>query len=172
MKTPHLQSKTAAALLVVVVILAAGGILAGHLLTPKPYLKPEVAKQLSYGAFFPSGAGQAEVDRKSVTYNPANQVLTYSVKTTDQTVVSINEQPTPPSFVDVPEAFNKLVSSLNPYSSFDTINGTVHLTMPPQLAGSQSAVLNTKGTLLFVRPAHNLSEDAWRQLFNSLQIVR
>ncbi len=172
MKTPHIRLKTTVIVVIGVVILSASGVLLVHQLTPKPYLKPEIAKQISYGAFFPSGVGQAQVDRKSVTYNSANQVLTYSVKTTSGTVVSINEQPTPPSFVDVPEAFAKLVSSLNPYSSFDSLNGTVHLTMPPQLAGSQSAVLNTKGTLLFVRPASNLSEDAWRQLFNSLQIVR
>jgi hypothetical protein len=72
--------------------------------------------------------------------------------------------------VDIPAAYTKLLSSLNQFDSFDSPNGTVALTHPKELNGAESAVMNAKGTLLFVRPNGNVSSDDWRRLFNNLHV--
>jgi len=33
-------------------------------------------------------------------------------------------------------------------------------------------VMSTKGTLMFVKPERDLSDDQWRKLFNSLEITK
>lgn len=88
------------------------------------------------------------------------------------TQLTITQQATPSVFSDVPQYFPTLITRLNEYSSFGSIYGTVHLTKPKELNGQQQAVLNTSGTLMFVHPSHNLSDDTWRRFFNGLQVVK
>jgi len=68
--------------------------------------------------------------------------------------------------------YDKVVTSMNGYGKFDCDSGTVHLTRPKDLAGKQAAVMNAKGTLMFVKPASDLSEDQWRKLFNGLEVIK
>jgi hypothetical protein len=84
----------------------------------------------------------------------------------------LSEQPTPDSFTDVPQVYDKVVDSMQEYQKFDVDVGTVHLTRPPSLNGKQAAVLNTKGTLLFAKPDKDLSEDQWRRFFNSFVVEK
>lgn len=135
----------------------------------RPALPSAVAEQLSFGVYFPTTKTTiARVDKHTISYQASSGLLGYTATLTDGTTVSVNQQATPESFVDIPQAYEKLVSSLQPYSSFDSINGKVSLTHPKELQGGQSAVMNAKGTLLFARPSKSLTNDQWRQLFNGL----
>ena len=137
--------------------------------TDKPTLPSSVAHQLSFGVYFPaSKIKDVSIDKRSISYQANGGRLSYRAQLTDGTTIDVNQQATPESFVDIPQAYDKLVASLQPYTSFDSINGKVSLTYPKELKGSQSAVMNAKGTLLFARPSKSLSDEQWRQLFNGL----
>lgn len=133
--------------------------------------KATMAK-VTYGVFEPQKDKVLQVDKDSVEFDEKNKIITYSAVTNDQTKLIFSEQPTPESFVDVPQAFDKLISSLQGYTSFDSVNGKVNLTHPKELKGQQAAVLNNKGTLMFIRATGNVSDDTWRQIFNNLDVVK
>lgn len=135
----------------------------------QPDLPSTVAKQLSFGVYFPATkTSLASIKQGTVQYQSNGGLFSYIATLKDGTTVSVNQQATPESFVDIPQAYDKLVSSLQPYNSFDSINGRVSLTHPKELKGSQSAIMNAKGTLLFAQPSKPLSNEQWRQLFNGL----
>jgi hypothetical protein len=138
------------------------------LLAPKNPIPGPIRKQLTTTLLVPNGS--AVVDRLSATYNSKEKLLIYSVAFAGTKLV-VSEQPTPESFVDVPQVYLKVLEGLNNYQSFDVNVGTVHLTQPKELQGKQAAILNTKGTLMFVKPAKNLTDDQWRQYFNHILVA-
>ena len=158
-----------ASLVLVVVGIAIIGGLGYQRAASQPALPANISKQLSFGVYFPTAnTAVATINKRSINYQASGGLLSYTAQLTDGTTVSVNQQATPESFVDIPQAYDKLVASLQPYTSFDSINGRVSLTYPKELKGSQSAVMNAKGTLLFARPSKSLSDKQWRQLFNGL----
>jgi hypothetical protein len=84
----------------------------------------------------------------------------------------ITEQNTPDPFNDIPQYYPTLLGKLNEYSEIQTSIGTVALTHPTELKGGQSAVSNTHGTLMFVRPQNNLSDSQWKNFFNSIDVIK
>lgn len=151
---------TAIGLLVIIVML----------LGPKPPVPAEIKRAVTSTLLVPK-ARDVAVNRESMKYDSQLTLLTYSaIAYGVKTVVS--QQPTPESFIDIPQVYDKVVASMNEYKKFDTDSGTVHLTRPKDLGGKQAAVMNTKGTLMFVKPERDLSEDQWRKLFNNLEIIK
>lgn len=151
---------TAVGLVVIVVML----------LGPKPPVPAEIKRAVTSTILVPQ-ARNVTVARESMKYDPQLKLLTYSaVAYGIKTIVS--QQPTPESFIDIPQVYDKVVASMNEYKKFDTDSGTVHLTRPKDLGGKQAAVMNAKGTLTFVKPERDLSEDQWRKLFNNLAVVK
>ena len=153
-----LGALVAAGLVVIVVMLV----------LPKPPIPGSLKQQLTSTLIVPSHK-QATIDRSSAKYDGSLKVLSFTVGTAGHKLV-MAEQPTPDQFVDVPQAFQKVLENMNEYDSFDSVMGTVHLTKPQSLHGGQTAVLNAKGTLLFATPAANLSTDQWRRFFNSFTV--
>ncbi len=86
--------------------------------------------------------------------------------------MTITEQATPSGFTDIPQAYDKFINSLSGYFSFGSVNGTVNLVRPHNLNGEQAAVINDKGTLMFIHPMQDLPPDVWRQLFNNLTVIK
>jgi hypothetical protein len=120
---------------------------------------------------YPDSQSPATVKTGSIKYDAGTQVLTYIIA--DAGVpITISEQSTPQAFIDIPQSYATLINSLNNYASFDSLQGTVALTYPKELNGQQSAVMNTKGTLMFAHPTNgSLSENQWKNLFNSLEVI-
>lgn len=139
-------------------------------LHPASPVPDTIKKQLTSTLLLPR-SGTVTISRPSVKYEPKQKLLSYTV-TYAGTELVLSEQPTPESFVDIPQVYKKVVDEMNNYSSFDADIGTIHLTMPKTLQGKQAAVLNTKGTLLFAKTTHNLSNDQWRLFFNQFQVER
>ncbi len=129
-----------------------------------------VRKQISFLVFAPGDP--YEVDPKSVSYDDKAKVLYFKAQAGSGAVLNFNEQATPDSFVDVPEVYSKLTEKLQEYKTLDTAAGRVSLTHPVELKGKQTAVVLSQGTMIFVRPDKDLSEDDWRELFNHLVIIK
>jgi len=152
---------------------AAGGILvAGTVVTimfvlPREPIPNSIREQLTSPLLLPRAA-QANIDRSSVKYNSDDKLLTYRV-TYRGSLLLVSEQPTPEQLVDIPAAYDKVVENMNQYSSFVVSAGTVHLTRPKDAGGVQVAVMNAKGTLMFVKSDRDLSNDDWRRLFVSFE---
>ena len=160
--------RLASVALIIIGVAVIGG-LGYYRAASQPALPSTVAQQLSFGVYFPKAKTTvATIDKGTIRYQASGGLFSYTARLADGTTVSVNQQATPISFVDIPQAYDKLVSSLQPYTSFESINGKVSLTYPKELKGGQSAVMNAKGTLLFARPSKSLSDDQWRQLFNGL----
>ena len=127
----------------------------------------DVTKKVSFVVYYPDKTWQ--INGAKATY--ANGAL-FFVATKEDVTVSFNEQATPQVFNDVSQYYPTLLTRLKEYASFGTANGMVNLTRPAELNGGQTAVLNNDGTLVFVRPNHDLDVDQWRQLFNRLQTIK
>jgi hypothetical protein len=134
---------------------------------PSPIPKP-IKSQLKFIPFTTKKDASSTLPQ-AVKYNPQQQLLTYQTYVNSTRVV-ISEQPTPESFTDVPQVYDALITKLRGQDSFDTINGKVDITFPVELKGGQSAVMNSKGVLLFAHPDKQLTLDQWKQFFNSLEI--
>jgi hypothetical protein len=129
-------------------------------------------KEISFPVFYPSDKSSVTVNRSSFKYDSSNSVFIFTVTDAGQSL-TIAEQATPQSFVDVPQAYTTLVNSLNNYSSFDSLQGQVDLTYPKQFSGQQSAVMNAKGTLMFVHDTDKrLSNSQWQHIFNNLNVIQ
>jgi hypothetical protein len=137
---------------------------------PKPLVPAVITRAVTSTILVPNVSG-ATVDRKSMKYDSQIKLLTYTASA-DSVNIVVSQQPTPASFTDIPQVYDKVVASMSEYSTFESSTGTVHLTRPKDLGGKQAAVMNAKGTLMFVKPARDLSEDQWRRLFNNLEVVK
>jgi hypothetical protein len=152
-------------IILVVGVIAATAIL----LAPKSPIPPSLRNQVTSTLLVPEGGGYS-LNRDSAKYDKDKKVLTYTASYAGTKLV-VSEQPTPSEFVDVPEVYDKVTAGMNNYQTFDSGIGTVHLTQPKQLSGKQAAVLNTKGTLMFVKPENALTDDQWRLWFNHIQVA-
>jgi len=140
------------------------------LVAPKPPVPVEIKRAVTSTIMVPQ-VREVEVSRDSMIYDSKLKLLSFTVAAYGvKTVVS--EQPTPESFIDIPQVYDKVVTNMNEYSKFDSDSGTVHLTRPKDLKGKQAAVMNAKGALMFVKPDRDLSDEQWRKLFNGLEVVK
>jgi hypothetical protein len=142
----------------------------GVLVWRKPFIPGKIKGSVTSTIFVPAGP-QVKNQSATVKYDSSLKLLSYqSIAYGVNTTVS--EQPTPQNFIDIPEVYDKVVTSYNQYENFDTAAGTVYLTRPKNQNGRQVAVMNSKGTLMFVKADRDLSDDQWRKFFNNLQIVK
>lgn len=159
---------TAAALAIV-----GGGLFAAiTFLRPASPVPPDIQAKLTYGIYLPKDEQVLKLEPNSITYSDEVEVLSYVAVRQNGDKVTFTQQATPESFTDVPQAYDKLLSSLQEYSSFDSVHGKVALTKPKELKGDQSAVMNANGTLLFIRPGDMLTNDEWRKIINALDLKR
>jgi hypothetical protein len=145
-----------------------GTILYFHAQQPIP---SNIKKQVDFLVFLPQGDESFRTDRKSFKYDANLKVMSvvissFGIKNT------ISEQASPDAFNDIPGYYDKLTEKLNSYANFGTDLGTVYLTRPDELKGKQSAIMSTKGTLMFASPGKDLTNDQWRRFFNSLSVIK
>ncbi len=108
------------------------------------------------------------VDQSSYKFVPGQHILSFTGRLGDGQTVTFTEQPTPTPFNDIPNYANQFLQTLFEYEAFDSLQGTVHLTHPK--GAGQAAVMNSKGTLMFVRVARDEPRATWQQLFTSMSL--
>lgn len=135
----------------------------------KPPLPGQIKSQVTSTILVPEGSGYV-VDRESVKYAQKDKLLTFKITKNDKTLATITQQPTPDTFVDIPEFSTKFFQQAGEYKTFDTAIGTVHLLRPGN-GVADAAAMNTKGTLMFINPVTKLSEADWRKLFQAIVAI-
>ncbi len=88
-----------------------------------------------------------------------------------QSIGTVTEQASPPAFIDIPEYETKFFQQLGQYNIFESAIGTVHLIHVGKNQ-KDAAVLNSKGTLMFINPTVSISEDDWRKLFQNVTTLQ
>jgi hypothetical protein len=138
------------------------------LLTPKSPLPNAIKNQLTSTFIAPSGT--VIVNRDSASFGGPDKLLTFKA-TYNNVHLTFSEQPTPQSFDDLPGSYDKFTSDLGKYDGFDTELGHVDIVRVPKQNNLQAAIMNTKGTLMFIKPDKDLSIDDWRKIFKTLKII-
>ena len=137
-----------------------------------PVVPAKFTKVTTFVIFYPTKSSGAAINQASFKYGTDSKVLSFLVSQSGINM-TVAEQATPQGFIDIPQAYDKLIESLNGYAEFGSYYGTVNLTHPKEFNGQQSAALNAKGTLMFVHPTNGqLSQDQWKVFFNNLQTIQ
>lgn len=131
-------------------------------------IKQQIAFQIYVTA---NGNKQWATDKQSVKYDNSLGLLSYTTTSANNSLY-VTEQLTPSQFTDIPQYYPTLVSKLNEYSEVQTNLGTVALTHPTELNGGQTAIINTAGTLMFIKPKTNLTDAQWTSFINSMIVIR
>jgi hypothetical protein len=159
-------------LIVVVCLVIVGFGLWSYLKSAHNPIPNSFRKEISFSIFYPTSQSPAIVNESSFKYDASSGVFSFIVIDADQSI-TVAEQASPQSFVDIPQAYTTLIDSLNNYASFDSLQGQVALTYPKDFNGQQSAVMNAKGTLMFAHDTdRGLSNTQWQQFFNDLTTVQ
>lgn len=131
-----------------------------------------IKKNVSFVIFYPKASPTLKLNASSIKFDPPSGLVSFTANHAGVNL-TFAEQATPESFVDIPPAYDKLIETLNEYATFNSFYDTVHLTKPKELNGQQSAVMNSKGTLMFVNTTNgSLTDDQWKSLFNNLEVIR
>lgn len=133
-------------------------------------IPPAIKKHVAFQTYVPDTTSQQwNIPADSISYDSSQGVLSITALSSSNKLY-ITEQNTPDPFNDIPQYYPTLLGKLNEYSEIQTSIGMVALTRPAELKGGQSAVSNTHGTLMFVRPQNDLSDSEWKNFFNSLDV--
>ena len=169
--TPQIKAKKRRLLpyfAVVIVVIIIGGLVAlGWLVTHKPAIIPKkIVSQINFVLLYPDlKKSQGSIKKETIKYDPILKQMSLVVNYQGRNI-TLAEQTTPDQIKDIPAYYPKFIESFNGYSSFENTIGKVDLTRPKELH-NQVAVMNTKGTLLFAQTDSDMSDDLWRQLFNT-----
>ena len=106
------------------------------------------------------------------SYTPKDGSVSFTVKK-DGYSVAFNEQETPLAYQNDVASYNRFIGSLRPSANFDVPLGTVSITNfvtagDYQVVG-KTGILNAQNTLLLAHPDTDLTDNQWRELFESLQ---
>jgi hypothetical protein len=136
-------------------------------------LPKDIRKKVTFVVFVPDQSAKDSawiIDKKTISFDDKSGVLTINVRKNNKTL-TLTQQSSPEVFKDVPQQYARLLNSLLQYGEISTKIGAVALTRPKELNGTQSAVTNQRDTLLFAKPSTDLSEDEWKDFFNSLIVL-
>lgn len=136
-----------------------------------PVIPVALTKQTGYEVLYPANNTAAKVDNKTFQFDEKDKLLSYIGYTPSNTKLVISQQALPPSLKAGQPAYDLLISRMLGYKTFKTEIGNVTLTRPTQFKGDQFAILRTKDSLLFIRPAKDISDEQWKELFNSFKPV-
>lgn len=154
-------------ILVGFVVLSSAAIF-GYSKIHQPIFSSEITSKLTSSLYVAQG-DNVTIERASIKYDKDLKQLSYVSKMQDISII-VSEQPSPEVFGDVPQYFDKWITSAGAITNFDTPNGKVYLASNPNYGVNTVAIMNSKGTLLFAKPSKNLSQDQWKQFFRTLKL--
>lgn len=131
-------------------------------------LPTTIKQKLAMPALTPvSQADNYTLNQDSIKYDDKEKLLSYTLASSDNSI-TVTEQPYPDVLI-----YDKLTGAIGQYSQVDTTAGKVTLGRPKDGGGAQVAVLNYNNqTLIFAKPQKDLSDDQWRLVFNTLEVVK
>lgn len=157
-------------LITLIVALAATFYIKGRAADPLP---ADISKQLSFRSIYPTSQA-GKITGPGYTYLASQKTLSFTVSTAGTSVV-FTEQPAPSSVGSGSQVYYQALG-LHPYAQFVSKLGPVALvkfyhtgTLTP---AGQSGILAADGTLLTAHSEKNLTNEQWKDLFNSLKISK
>ena len=130
-----------------------------------------IKSQANFPIYFPAPSSGVDPSSIKITTRGSDKVLTFILKK-GSNQVTFTEQAAPSILTDQ-TAVDKLAGLMHVYKELNTSIGKVELTRPQELKGTQTALADPNfTTLIFAKPDHNLSDDEWPPIFNSLEIVK
>jgi hypothetical protein len=163
--------KKALTLLLVLTIAVSVGVYYSKQYNKNP-LPENIRGVVSYKVVYPSNTKQ--IDSKSFNYQTDKKTLSFKVNTGASNVV-FTEQQAPNALGSDTQAYYPALG-IHPYAQFKTKLGQVALTKFWQSGNlkpvGQSAVLASNGTFLIAHTEKNLTNDQWKNLFQSLKITK
>jgi hypothetical protein len=165
----HNAKKLRRSIVGIVIVLAVA--IAVYVHCMKPSVVPStIRKRANFAIFYPNPSKQIYIPVNSFKYDASLNQVAFVVRFAGRSV-TFAEQPSPDSFAADPTFYSNFITKLGGYATFSSIDGTVSLTEPAQV-DTQTAVMNTKGTLLFAKSSGNINENNWKLLFNSLSYTQ
>lgn len=161
----HMLKMAVKTVLVILVLMGSIGVFK-YFSQYKGPIPEKIHERLSFDVYLPDPV-KAQIDQNTFTFNEEEQALTFAV-TSNGVRILITQQPEPAIFKEG-EVYQHLLNKMRQYDEVKTTIGTATLTSPEELKGGQTAVINTKGILLFAKPDKNLTSEEWRNFFNSLR---
>ena len=130
-------------------------------------------QQVGFTLFAPDRASKTwKLDKNTIDYNKNTSVLVFTLNNAGNTnKIVMSQQATPDPFTDIPNYPTLFFSKLNQYQELHVSLGTIALTHPTELKGGQSAVGNIRGTLMFLHPSTDLTDDEWKDVLNELRAL-
>ncbi|HET7673809.1 MAG TPA: hypothetical protein VFK11_04855 [Candidatus Saccharimonadales bacterium] len=158
--------------LIFIIFLAVGlGLGIYMALKPRSPIPGNIHKQLTFQPYIVKDSS-LKVEDKTYKYDAPQKTFSYVVSGAGFGKLTISQQATPQSFIDIPDLYEKLVDSLNRYGAFQNQFGTVYLTKPDGQKSGQTAVVNSSGVLMFIRSEKDLSDDQWRSIFTRISLEK
>lgn len=172
MKMPELSKKPVIAGILIVAVIV-GGLLffiKQSLANPLP---DNIKQSISYKAVYPSSK-TATIKDNSYQYQSKDKVLSYKAQAFGTDIV-FTQQPLPDNISTGEQVYYPALG-IHPYAQFKSKLGTVALTKFWQSSNlepkGQSAVMAAENVLLIAHPDKALSNDQWKQLFDSLKMTK
>ncbi len=135
----------------------------------QPIVPNAIRKQLPFSPLVYTGGGYQATGYK---YAAGEKVLSYVLKTGNDTIVTMSEQSLPTQFIDIPEYKDRFLDNVTKrYATVQASDLTVYLTRPPKQQ-KQVGVIVDKGLLIFMTAERDLSEAQWRKLADALAIEK
>lgn len=150
----------------IVVIIAIWAI--WHAVTPT-LIAEKYLKQLNFPVYAAKNAAGFNLESSSiaVTNQDSDTIISFDLINRSNKV-TITEQAYPE--VIIPDQF---FAGLNEYDDVSSNLGKIVLARPPKNNSHQVAVATPNNvTMIFANPQKELSNDQWRQFFNSLDVVK
>jgi hypothetical protein len=156
---------------IVAIVLLLAVVICVYAYTRGPSAVPStIREQANFAIFYPNPTQQIYILPGSFKYDKSLAQVAFIARFAGQSV-TFAEQSSPDSFAADPTFYSNFITKLGGYATFSSVDGTVSLTEPAQV-NTQTAVMNTKGTLLFAKSSGNISENDWKLLFNSLSYTQ
>jgi hypothetical protein len=131
-----------------------------------PIVPSTIAKQSDFALFYPKGDPSMIINRSTMKYDKSIGQFSFVASFGSDKLI-FGEQATPEDFYASQNYYDNLLTKMGKYYTFQDTQGTVDLTKDPSV-GKNVGVINTKGTLVFVDSDKQLSNNDWREVFNSL----
>jgi hypothetical protein len=137
---------------------------------PSSPVPANIKHQINFRVIYPK---KYPIDTNSWKYLSSEKTLSFNAVINNNSV-TITEQKAPLAYQNDKAAYNRFIGSLRPSANFDSPLGSVALTNFVTASDYQTVgatgILNAKGTMLLAHPTNNISEDDWRNLFNSMKV--
>lgn len=107
----------------------------------------------------------------STQYDKSSKTILFKLQNKNNNVLTFSQQATPESNVVSSEVFDTQLASLPQVTKFDSVNGSVAITKPTN-GGQSTAIMRSKGTIVYIYSKDQIQTEDWRILFNDLELIQ